>query len=503
MSKVKRTKRMEKKDSLEWIQFYKVNQDLLTSIGDSLGTYRVFPKFGLVGPAYKNLDGHIFYDKESIEKIRHQIANDPIGFSEKLLPAMKKKCDAFEKFSEALSRTDYSKKNISELNLFWKKFSRNYIEFGGYFGIPVFIEKVIEQKLQEKLAETGSDAAFGPLTTFAGELPSGPQKKELLTIAAEINRYPKIKKEVISLESDEQALEGLEKNLPMIFSEIKKYVQKWVFTGVHILEGNPLSQRDVLSRLRDALKQNPGQELEAIKKTEQEAKKNFETTLAANPAAGGLAKISQEIIFLRDYRFISICKGGYYSQPLLKEIAKRLGCTYNDVLYLLPEELDKALGKKKLDRGLVKDRQKGYGFFFSGGKYKVIGSQQVNALLEEEKKNFPHIREFRGQVAFPGHAQGIAKVVLNIKQLSKAGAGDILVAPQTMPTFVPLMKKVSAIVTDLGGITSHAAIVSRELRVPCIVGTGIASKVISDGDEIEVDAKNGIVRIIQKASDRL
>ena len=67
----------------------------------------------------------------------------------------------------------------------------------------------------------------------------------------------------------------------------------------------------------------------------------------------------------------------------------------------------------------------------------------------------------------------------------------------TTPDFVPLMQKSAAIVTDIGGLLSHAAIVSREFNIPCIVGTQYATKVFKDGDMVEVDADKGVVRKIQ------
>ena len=72
--------------------------------------------------------------------------------------------------------------------------------------------------------------------------------------------------------------------------------------------------------------------------------------------------------------------------------------------------------------------------------------------------------------------------------------GDILVTWATNPTMVPLMKKASAVVTDEGAVTCHAAIVSRELGVPCIIGTGFATKILKNGDTIIVDANKGIVK---------
>jgi len=93
-----------------------------------------------------------------------------------------------------------------------------------------------------------------------------------------------------------------------------------------------------------------------------------------------------------------------------------------------------------------------------------------------------------------GYGVGIAKVVLTIEDASKAmKKGDILVTDMTNPDYVPFMKIASAIVTDRGGVTSHAAIVSRELAIPCIVGTETATKVMETGKEYTVDSRNGIV----------
>lgn len=74
--------------------------------------------------------------------------------------------------------------------------------------------------------------------------------------------------------------------------------------------------------------------------------------------------------------------------------------------------------------------------------------------------------------------------------------GDILISSSTNPDLLPAMKKAGAIVTEMGGITCHAAIVARELHIPCVVGTKIALKAIHDGDQLDVDATKGIVKIV-------
>ena len=83
-------------------------------------------------------------------------------------------------------------------------------------------------------------------------------------------------------------------------------------------------------------------------------------------------------------------------------------------------------------------------------------------------------------------------------EFSKLENGEILVTGMTDPNFVPLMKKSAAIITDAGGMLSHAAIVSRELRIPCIVGTKHAKKILKSGDYIEVDANKGAIQILNK-----
>ena len=99
----------------------------------------------------------------------------------------------------------------------------------------------------------------------------------------------------------------------------------------------------------------------------------------------------------------------------------------------------------------------------------------------------------RGLSASPGVGAGRARIVKSLAELSKVKAGDVLVTKMTSPDMVPVMSKASAIVTDEGGITSHAAIVSRELGIPCVVGTEKATKLIKENQEISVDGNAGAV----------
>ena len=103
-----------------------------------------------------------------------------------------------------------------------------------------------------------------------------------------------------------------------------------------------------------------------------------------------------------------------------------------------------------------------------------------------------------GKPSYPGIVRGKVRIILIQKEFNKMQRGDVLVAPNTRPEYVPVMKIAGAIITEEGGVTSHAAIVSRELKVPCIVGVQSATQTLHDGDLVEVDAEKGIVRKLRE-----
>ncbi|MDA8065984.1 MAG: phosphoenolpyruvate synthase [Thermaerobacter sp.] len=127
----------------------------------------------------------------------------------------------------------------------------------------------------------------------------------------------------------------------------------------------------------------------------------------------------------------------------------------------------------------------------------VVQSRPVTTLAKPAAPAAPSGTEeqvlVRGVPASPGRAAGRARVLASLAAEADLQVGEILVTTMTSPDWVPLMKKAAAIVTDEGGATSHAAIVSRELGIPAIVGTGDATHAIPDGAEITVDASRGLV----------
>ena len=105
-----------------------------------------------------------------------------------------------------------------------------------------------------------------------------------------------------------------------------------------------------------------------------------------------------------------------------------------------------------------------------------------------------------GAAASPGHAEGIANVIIDPDAATPLEEGEILVCRFTDPSWTPLFLLASALVIDIGGPTSHGAIVARELGVPCVIGTGNGTLSIGSGDRIAVDGSTGQVKILARAA---
>jgi len=109
------------------------------------------------------------------------------------------------------------------------------------------------------------------------------------------------------------------------------------------------------------------------------------------------------------------------------------------------------------------------------------------------------VSELKGFASSAGVVEGKARVLKRLDEIVGLEQGDILVCPTTNPSWAPVFTKIKAAVTDIGGLTSHAAIVCREYGVPSVTGTGVATSVIKTGDTIKVDGETGVVTIVERA----
>ena len=133
-----------------------------------------------------------------------------------------------------------------------------------------------------------------------------------------------------------------------------------------------------------------------------------------------------------------------------------------------------------------------------GSKIYIVQTRPVTALPKEIVEKAAVVPEglkaiLKGIAASPGMGSGQVKIVESLEETKKVEKGDVMVTEMTSPDFVPAMSRCVAIITDRGGTTSHAAIVSREMGVPCVVGTQNATKILSDGMVVTVNGSAGVV----------
>lgn len=217
-----------------------------------------------------------------------------------------------------------------------------------------------------------------------------------------------------------------------------------------------------------------------------------------------LFAILQTITLMQDDRKMLNAQVCYYLHGVIfVHLAERLGLIIEQMQYIDLETMQQFVETKNISwlRNELDARQDFLVIVQNGYKNEAYTGDAGRRKLRElglPREEVKHLTELRGITANKGIARGPARVLKTSNGVTDFKDGSILVTGMTTPDFVPLMKKAAAIVTDEGGITSHAAIISRELGIPCIVGTKIATQIFKNGDVVEVDAEKGIIRKLTK-----
>jgi len=245
-----------------------------------------------------------------------------------------------------------------------------------------------------------------------------------------------------------------------------------------------------------------------IIKEKKELKEKQKLLLKNNPEIRQTINLMQRLAMNRVK--IKSCWAGmdYYLLLLLLEVAKRAGVNPKKVSqYYLFEDVKKALSenrilsnteiikRKKCFAGLWKN---GIVKFYSGNEAEKIAKRELGDLYNLEKR-----KTIKGSIANAGKIIAQARLLTsnNVEQAQQLRKnfkkGEVLVTEMTQPNIMDIASRAGGIITDEGGMLSHAAIISRELKIPCIVGTSMATSLIKDGDKVEIDAEKGVVNIIK------
>ncbi len=193
-----------------------------------------------------------------------------------------------------------------------------------------------------------------------------------------------------------------------------------------------------------------------------------------------------------------------YVPKYLKWLAENhlVGYTQEELNYLVYLELIAFIEKNENLPSPEELRKRKEIFFIHhspDGSIKYCSGNDVYEKINEhqlEENVDTNIKEINGVSAYRGKVVGKVRLIKRLSDMESFVDGEILVASMTEPAYLPIMKKASAFVTDEGGVLCHAAIVARELKKPCVIGTKIATAILNDGDLVEVDANIGIIRKI-------
>ena len=207
-----------------------------------------------------------------------------------------------------------------------------------------------------------------------------------------------------------------------------------------------------------------------------------------------------EFMVTKIYRRYAQIFAVYRMVPVLTEIGKRLGLFLKEVKFMTNEEIYNGLANGVLNKEEIKARVNFCVYYTDKNEHLFYSGEEARKIVKYiEPDEIKEVSEIKGQCGARGYAKGTVRIVNVVRDMEKMEKGDILVSISTQPDLLPAMKKAAAFVTDQGGVTSHAAIVAREINTPCVIGTKIATKVLHDGQLVEVDADKGIVKIIKKS----
>lgn len=490
---------MEKINPQNWFLVITRNMSLFQACFDIAGHFLFSKKYGLIPKGHiiiveRGVRSFIFSEQEGNEKYYKSI--EKVCLSKQRLEKLER---IYYKFGPNLLKASRELEKTLTRQSF-QNFIRaeKHLSAGLYLTtaigrhLPELFNKQIKQiypKIsQEKIDLIISDVTYPKKFTFLTE-----SQILLLEIGAELQ------KQKISVDNIKSA--------PKIYRKFKDYLQKYSMIPVNYNE-EPWTEKQCLNQLKNLIKINCKKEKGEILKQHRERIKRAEEKLSKikNEKIKLIVYSLQLGSFLNEYRKYIFCLASLAYRPLFQKIAKKYKLSdWREIWKLTPEEIIRLYfqGGKKLLRVLPGRNWAGLIFAKNKVGYRLLSKSEIRPFLEKIKKILPKkekaskIQEIKGMIANPGSVSGVAKIILGSSDFHKFKDGDIIVTTMTSVDFIPLMKRASAFITNEGGITSHAGIISRELNKPCVIGTKIATQVLKDGDLVEVDASAGVVKILK------
>ncbi len=360
------------------------------------------------------------------------------------------------------------------------------------------LDPALREKISEKLKQKGEQKKFAQILA-ALTTPSKPTflskaEEEFCAIATEAAKRP----ELASMISEKGSAKSLLEQDVWFAKKMGQYAKKWFWIQNGYEKTRRLAAEDFAKKMCGEWPAcaNQPRPLEDIKANRRKAMRE----LGPDAELEKLVELANYFAVFQDDRKELMMRMTGTLDALLAEAGRRMCVPFEMMQHTVPAEVLAGLEGKPPAKKVLDERMAYSLSVATDGGMEVFGGREAERKLAEivgTQAPLSEIEEVRGTCASPGRAIGTVKVVVNIKDGGKFGDNDVLVTSMTQPDYVPLMKRASAVVTDIGGVTCHAAIISRELGKPCIIGTKIATKVFKDGDLVEVKADHGVIRKIK------
>lgn len=393
-----------------------------------------------------------------------------------------------------VKKTDVSKLSNDELKGLFVDYIRLINNMIAYTRVVIQLDMLLTDRLKAIIKKkVGGEEEFQKyFLLFSSSSKIGFFEQENQKLVKLLGEIKKNKELTESLRKEELSI-----GLKELF---KEHLEEFSWLGNMDYNGKFWDEGNLITRLKDMIDVNVNVKLKGIKEMRENREKDVkEAVKELNLTEEEVDFIEgiRELVYFRTFRLDVVFRSAYFVKNLFEEIAQKMDITYKELLNLFPQEIEDFLDGKKIDGDLIEERKKDYAFFCISKKAEVLYGEDIKKAESEVQEEIIELEEIKGSVASQGKVQGEVKIIDNASDLPKINKGDVLVASMTKPDYIIAMEKAAAFVTDEGGITCHAAIVAREMNKPCIIGTKVATKVLKDGDLVEVDAEKGVVRKIK------
>jgi phosphohistidine swiveling domain-containing protein len=425
------------------------------------------------GGALELGEGYFFLKNSEIDNIKKQLYRKIDDHDEEFFRCMVATADEYFKAAVAYADTIKDKQLTPED---FQEFvmQARHINFLWMLGAEQFSEAA-----QAKLTEMAAEESF-PVDDLSGLIPVfttplNEQHREVLELRKEVGH-----RTLAEVRND-----------TVLSAKFEDHVRRFAWIEIHNFAGEPFTVEKLYEQIVHA---------------QDEPAHTCIHDLSASPKLAFHARCMSYCGYIRQAGAEYYAILSEKALPYLHAIAHRFELTYPEFLLQRDTEilaaLKGSLSAVELKAQAQRRAEMNYVIFASVGT-DVFFSEDPEDVATLIRRMVPRADtgdgELTGQVGNRGTYTGPVRIIMDTHDFAKMQAGDVLVSTMTTPDFVVLMNKAGAIVTDIGGMLCHAAIVSREINKPCVIGTKFATQVLHDGDLVEVDADNGVVRVFERA----